>query len=164
MNISIKKMETTEETKGKAYVHWKAWHEAYAGIVNQSYLDALTLEKCEDIAFQWPDNLLVAKNNDQIIGFAGFGKYRDDELENTGEIYAIYILEKYYGKGVGYKLMHEALTLLSTYSKVAVWVLKDNKRAISFYEKCGFKVDGREETIELGSPITEIRMVLSNDN
>ena len=117
MNITIKKRETTEETKGKAYVHWKAWHEAYAGIVNQDYLDALTLEKCEDIAFQWPDNLLVAKDNNQIIGFAGFGKYRDDELENTGEIFAIYILEKYYGKGVGYKLMHEALSHLSTYPK-----------------------------------------------
>ncbi len=28
-NFEIKKMETDEEIKGKAYVHWKAWHGAY---------------------------------------------------------------------------------------------------------------------------------------
>ena len=36
--ISIKKMETDDEIKGKAYVHWKSWHEAYPGIVSQNYL------------------------------------------------------------------------------------------------------------------------------
>ena len=33
------------------------------------------------------------------IGFVGFGKYRNDELENAGEVFAIYILSQYYGKG-----------------------------------------------------------------
>ena len=50
MGIILKKMETDEEIKGKAYVHWKSWHEAYVGIVSQEYLDKLTLEKCE----KWP--------------------------------------------------------------------------------------------------------------
>ena len=31
--------KTDEEIKGKAYVHWKSWHEAYVGIVSQEYLD-----------------------------------------------------------------------------------------------------------------------------
>ena len=51
MGIILKKMETDEEIKGKAYVHWKSWHEAYTGIVSQEYLDKLTLEKCEKMAF-----------------------------------------------------------------------------------------------------------------
>ena len=51
MNIVIKKMETDAEIKGKAYVHWKSWQEAYSGIVDQRYLDSLTLDKCEKIAF-----------------------------------------------------------------------------------------------------------------
>ena len=45
MNIVIKKMETDAEIKGKAYVHWKSWQEAYSGIVDQRYLDSLTLDK-----------------------------------------------------------------------------------------------------------------------
>ena len=160
MSIIFKKMETEEETKGKAFVHWKSWQDAYKGIVNQGYLDDLTLEKCEAIAFKWPDNLIVAKDGDRVIGFVGYGKYHNDELENTGEIFAIYLLEEYCGQGIGYKLMQEGLAQVKEYSKIAVWVLKDNKRAIRFYEKCGFKADGREEEITLGTAVVEIRMIL----
>ena len=45
------------------------------------------------------------------------------------------------------------------YPQVAVWVLKDNIRAIKFYEKCGFRFDGREEELTLGTPIVEVRMI-----
>ena len=45
------------------------------------------------------------------------------------------------------------------YPEVALWVLKDNKCAIRFYEKCGFCLDGREEEIKLGSPIVEAGMI-----
>ena len=38
MNIIVKKMETDEEKRGKAYVHWKSWQEAYPGMVSQEYL------------------------------------------------------------------------------------------------------------------------------
>ena len=53
-------METEEETGGKAYVHRHAWHEAYPELVSQEYLNRLTLERCEKIAFDWPDHLLIA--------------------------------------------------------------------------------------------------------
>lgn len=79
-------METDAEIKGKAYVHWKSWQEAYSGIVDQRYLDSLTLDKCEKIAFRRTDNVIIAKDGDSVIGFVGFGKYRNDELENAGEV------------------------------------------------------------------------------
>ncbi|MBQ8954363.1 MAG: GNAT family N-acetyltransferase [Clostridia bacterium] len=160
MDIVIKTMETDDEIRGKAYVHWKAWQEAYRGIVDQQYLDGMTLEKCESIAYRWLDNILVTKDGDSVVGFAGYGKARDDDLENAGEVFAIYILSDYYGRGVGYALMQAALARLADYSQVAVWVLKDNKRAIRFYERCGYRFDGREQTLRLGSPIVEARMVL----
>ncbi len=158
MNIEIKKMESDDEIKGKAYVHWKSWQEAYSNIVNQQYLNQLTLEKCESIAYRWPDNIIVAKDDGSVIGFVAYGKYRNDELKNAGEVFAIYILSEYYGKGIGYRLMQAALSRLFEYPTIAVWVLKNNKRAIDFYERCGFSIDGREETIMLGTPIDEVRM------
>ena len=158
MNITIKPMETDEEIRGKAYVHWKSWQEAYAGIVDASYLEQLTVEKCEEIAFRWKDNILVAKDGDRVVGFVGYGKNRSEEPSKTGEIFAIYILQEYYGTGVGTNLMNNALELLREYPQTVVWVLKDNLRAIRFYEKCGFRMDGKEETIRLGSPIVEVRM------
>ncbi len=159
MGIMIKQMESAEEIRGKAYVHWKSWQEAYPGIVDQRYLDALTLEKCEEIAFRWTENILVAKDEDRVIGFVGYGGSVDDEGECSGEIYAIYVLAEYYGMGVGYRLMQAGLERIRKYPKIIVRVLKENSRAIRFYERCGFAADGNEETLELGSPVTVIRML-----
>lgn len=158
MSVIIKKMETADEIRGKAYVHWKSWQEAYPGIVDQRYLDALTLEKCEEIAFRWTDNILVAEDGDRVIGFVGYGSSGDGE-ERTGEIHAIYVLAEYYGQGVGYRLMQAGLERLHGYPKVVVRVLTENGRAIRFYERCGFLPVGREETLQLGSPVSVIRMV-----
>ena len=53
MDIVIKKMESDDEIRGKAYVYWRSWHEAYPGLVSEDYLDKLTLEKC-DLAVSLP--------------------------------------------------------------------------------------------------------------
>ena len=161
MEITIKQMESDEEIKGKAYVHWKSWQDAYSGLVDQSYLDKLTLEKCTELAFRWPDNLLVAKEDDRVVGFAGYGVCNDDTLPETGEVFAIYVLKEYYGKGAGHALMRAALEKLSGYKRIAVWVLEGNRRAVRFYEKCGFRFDGTKKQIKLGTVNTEIRMILT---
>ena len=156
-DIEIKKMETDDEIRGKAYVHWKAWHEAYPGLVSDEYLEKLTLEKCEKMAYSWTDNLIVAKDNGRVIGFVGFGD-RGDEAPGIGEIFAMYVLSEYYGTGVAQKLMEAGLRQLEGYPKVCLWVLRENKRAIRFYEKCGFSPDG-EEMISPNLGVSEIRMV-----
>ncbi len=161
MNIILKEMETDEEIKGKAYVHWKSWHEAYPGIVDQGYLDAMTLEKCEKMAYSWPDNLIVAKDNNRVIGFVGYGD-RGDEAPDTGEIFALYVLAEYYGKGVAQQLMKAGLQQLTNYPEICLWVLKENKRAIRFYEKCGFVSSG-EQQISSNIGATEIRMILKRE-
>lgn len=160
LNITIKKMETNDEIKGKGYVHWKSYQEAYQGLVAQDYLDKLTLENCIDAAFRWPDNILVAKDSEKVIGFVAYGTYRDDTMKDTGEVYALYILSDYYGKKIGYSLMCAALEQISQYHQVALWVLKGNERAIHFYQKRGFRFDGVKENIILGTKNTELRMVL----
>lgn len=158
MSIIIKQMETEEEIKGKAYVHWRAWHEAYPDLVSQEYLNQLTLEKCEAIAFKWTDHLLVAKDGDRVIGFVGYGD-RGREAPETGEIFALYVLSEFYGKGVAQQLMNAGLERLKSYQEICLWVLRENKRAIRFYEKCGFEPDG-EEMISPLIGASEIRMVL----
>ena len=41
MEIIIKPMETEDEIRGKAFVHWKSWQESYRGIVDDGYLDRM---------------------------------------------------------------------------------------------------------------------------
>ncbi len=156
-DIIIKKMETDDEIRGKAYVHWRAWHEAYPGMVSQDYLDRFTLEKAEKMAFSWTDGLIVAKDGNRVIGFAGYGD-RGKEAPETGEIFCMYILSEYYGTGVGKQLMDAGLEQLKGYPQVCLWVLKENKRAIRFYEKCGFRADG-QEMFSKNVEAAEIRMV-----
>ena len=143
MNIIIKRMETDEEIRGKAFVHWKAWHEAYSDLISREYVDSLTYEKCESMAFSWQDDLIVAMDGNTVIGFVSYGS-RGEETPDVGEIFALYILSAYYGTGVGLKLMQAGLKELSAYPEVYLWVLKGNKRAIRFYEKCGFAPTGEE--------------------
>jgi len=159
----IKQMQTNDETDGKAYVHYKSWREAYTGLIDEEYLDSVTEEKCKKIAYRWPDNILVAKEGDKVIGFAGYGTYRDDSLTDCGEVFSIYVLADYYGKRVGFELMNAVFEKLNKYSKIAVWVLKGNERAIKFYERYGFRFDGTEQEIKLGTANTEIRMIFERE-
>lgn len=129
MNFQIVPMTSEQDMDGKAFVHWKAWQEAYADLVDPAYLARLTLEKCRKMARRWPDNMLLAKTGEgRTIGFAGYGKSGDPDLEDAGEVFALY-------------------------------VLKDNARAIRFHERFGFVRDGAEKEITLGRPLTEIRLL-----
>ena len=159
-NITIVPAVTDEDIRGKAYVHWRSWHEAYAGIVPDAYLDRLTLEKCEEIALRWRDNVIVAKDAGRVIGFAGYGDAPSDGAENAdGELFALYVLAEYHGRGVGRALTDEALRLLGKRRRVRLEVLADNARAIRFYEKCGFRRSGKSRTIDLGAPLEAIEMI-----
>ena len=121
MSIIVKMMESDDEKKGKAYVHWKSWHEAYEKLVSKSYLDKLTLQKCEEWAFEWPENTYVAIDNGNVIGFmCCFG--HGEEEPDAGEINAIYVLSEYYGTGVAQKLMDTALEELKKYSRRASYI------------------------------------------
>ena len=90
----------------------------------------------------------------KVIGFISYVNFRDETIQ-AGEIIALYVLKDYYGKGIAQKLIKAALIALDHFSEIFLWVLKDNKRAIAFYQKMGFTFDGQEKTLELGKPIKE---------
>lgn len=159
MEFVIKPMETEDELRGKAYAHWRSWQDAYAGLVDPAFLRSLTQERFEQIARR-KDNVLIAKDGERVAGFVSFGPCRDEDRPDAGEVYAIYVLEEYYGKSAGYRLMSAALEKLAAFPRAVVWVLRGNERAIRFYLRCGFRFDGCEKDILLGTPVTEVRMIL----
>ncbi len=159
----IKHIETEKEIEGKAYVHWKAWQETYEGLIDREFLGARTLEMSRHWAlwaFQNNISTHIAVDSGRVTGFADYGRYRGDDLDDAGEVYAIYVLKEYYGKGVGRALMNAALREMDSFRQVAVWVLEGNGRAIRFYTKCGYRFDGRKQVIRLGEDVTEARMIL----
>ncbi len=131
MPIQIKEMETDEEIRGKAFVHWKSWQETYPGMMDEAYLASRTLEKCEEQAFRWRDNILVAKDGQRVIGFIGYGA-AGEALPETGEVFALYVLGAYCGRGVGTALMDAALARVAGCARGWLWVVKERKRGIRF--------------------------------
>ena len=146
MPITIKPLETEDEIRGKANVHWKCWQVTYPGLMSQAYLDAFTLEKSEERAFQWRDNILVAKDGDRVVGFVGYGHHGPEDPD-TGEVFALYVLPEYQGRGVGQRLMDAAFEKLSACPRLCLWAVKGNDRAIRFYEKNGFHLNGEEKFV-----------------
>lgn len=163
-NVIIRKADVND-AEGKGYVHYHAWNESYTGLIDQDFLDSRSLARCVEIARKFPQNTYVAIVENQIVGFACYIECRDDDLEDTGEINAIYILKKFYGLGIGRKLMNMCYEELCEYSKISLWVLKTNTRAIKFYEHLGFLKDGKEKSVKLnnGSSILEVRMILDKN-
>ena len=70
----------------------------------------------------------------KVVGFISYGNFRDEAIQ-AGEIIALYVLKDYYGKGVSEQLMQTAFFALDHFSEIYLWVLKENKRAIAFYQK-----------------------------
>ena len=159
MGYVVKPMETAEEMDGKGYVHYKSWQETYGGLMEASYLEGVTLERCQAMARKWTDNILVAKDGDKVIGFAAYGPCRDEGASDFGEVFAIYVLAEFHRQRVGYELMNAAFEKLKEYKEIVVWVLKGNDKAIKFYERYGFRFDGMEKEVMLGGRNVELRMV-----
>ena len=162
MVITVKQMETPEEIEGKSLVHWQTWREAYDDLLPAEFQETMTLERCRFFSQKYPENTLIAMDGMKVVGFISYGNFRDKTIQ-SGEIIALYVLKDYYGKGVSKQLMHAAFVALDQFSEIYLWVLKDNKRAIAFYQKMGFTFDGQEKILELGKPVKELRMMCSSN-
>lgn len=161
--LLIKQVESREEINGMGLVLCQGWHETYTGLVDRDFLNQITVEKGVNRAEAQKEHALISIMGDRVIGLVSFGPYRNEDAQDdskVGEIYAIYVLAQFHGKKVGYQLMNAALDRMSGYDKIVLWVLQGNEKAIRFYERYGFQLDGKEKQIVLGTEQTELRMTL----
>jgi GNAT superfamily N-acetyltransferase len=137
-----------------AIVHVDSWRTTYKGIVSDEFLTNLSYEERKRL---WENvipngNVFIAENEEgQIVGFSSGGKERTGKYKKyDGELYAIYILKEYQGKGLGKKLIQPIINDLkkSNINSMLVWVIEDNS-ARYFYESLGgIRIDS--EIVEIG--------------
>lgn len=158
--VVIKPMETNDELMGRAYVNWQAWRESYTGIIPDGYLVGRTLERCLENSRRQAFDVIVAKDGNAVIGFVSYGRYRDEDMPDAGEIYQLYVLADYKHLGIGSRLMASARDALAGmgFRGMLLWVLEDNVDAVAFYEKHGLVADGSSKVVDYGEPVREIRM------
>ncbi|MBE4909767.1 GNAT family N-acetyltransferase [Bacillus luteolus] len=149
-----------KDAKAIAKVHVDSWRTTYANIFPADFLDDLSYESREQLWLQGiPDGIVyVAEDNSgEIVGFISGGKERSGKYDGfDGELYAIYILEDYQGKGIGKALVKPLIKDLKEIglNAMLVLVLEDNP-ACSFYEALGGKKLDTMEVEIAGKKIKE---------
>ncbi|MET9873728.1 GNAT family N-acetyltransferase [Actinacidiphila glaucinigra] len=158
---------TRDDIDAVAAVRVRGWQTAYAGIVPQSYLDAMDAGADAERRKEWFDaggkrvDNLVATDGGEVTGWAALGPYRGepDDAE-VGELYALYVRPDRIGRGAGRALMDAVRARAGErgFRSLRLWVLADNARALRFYERAGFAPDGTDQ-IEMydGVPLKELR-------
>ena len=159
---------TLEDAKDISHIHALSWRSAYNNMVPQQYLDELKSDFWVSSFEYWiANNILTVQLifDDQLpVGCISYGKSRDAQLPNWGEVVSIYLLPNYFEKGYGQKLFEFALLDMkeSGHSNVYLWVLKENLNARKFYEKNNFECNHEECTFEImEKQLIDVRYVLS---
>ncbi|MFD9905753.1 GNAT family N-acetyltransferase [Streptomyces sp. NPDC059063] len=146
----------------------RGWQSAYAGIVPQPYLDAMTVAADAAQRRAWfthpgrQSTDLVAVDAGAPVGWISFGPCREQPpgMRAAGEIYALYVLPGLTRRGTGRALLAEAHSRMVThpFPLSVLWVLRDNGGARRFYERLGYRADGGTQDDDYdGVVLTELR-------
>lgn len=149
------------DAKGIARVHVDSWRTTYKHIFPEDYLQSLTYESREDLWKSVIPNgyVYIAENHDgEIVGFSSGGKERTGDYPGyDGELYAIYILKEYQGKGIGRQLVKPLVEQLTNdgMNSMTVLVLEANP-AKQFYQSLGaIEIDQLQDTVA-GKEVIEL--------
>lgn len=145
MNCLIRKKQKTD-CEGVQKVITLAWQQTYKGIINDEFLNALSLNENERIeksinSFDKNNiNELVLEIDNKIVGFVKYSESKDKNFPGHGEINALYLLKEYKGKGYGKILFDKAKQELENmgYFKIIVGCLEENN-SNEFYKHMGGK-------------------------
>jgi RimJ/RimL family protein N-acetyltransferase len=115
----------------------------------------------ERIAASEYSRSLLAEIDGVPVGILGAVGSSIPRLRHAADVY-IGVLRSYWGRGVGSALLAEALVWAPNagISRLELFVMKDNVRAIALYERLGFRVEGarRRAYIINGRPVDDLLM------
>ncbi len=145
-----------------AAVHVASKRAAYAGIVDQAFLDSKTQEEYEKKWQNWlaEEGMQVSllHADDKPCGFISYGRMQTPppgtskiRPQYTAEIFAIHIHPDHWREGFGQELIQHTVQALKEdkHSSLCLWVLGKNTRATKFYDHLGGKRLGKRD-IEVG--------------
>ena len=98
-------------------------------------------------------SFMLAARGDAVLGFCGFSAVPDKAYRPeravpagtmVGRLHSLYIDPDSLGQSIGHTLMNHALSTFAAWGceRATLWVLEGNSRAISFYERQGWRCTG----------------------
>ena len=139
-----------EDSEALARVRALSWRSAYDGLLSPEAIAAATGpgwagRQREFLAEDPSRQALLAEDGGETVGMAVYGPDREaDDRPGDAELYVIYVVPRYWSRGVGRSLMDRVIEDVRAggYSRLCLWVLAANERARRFYERYGFAVTG----------------------
>jgi GNAT superfamily N-acetyltransferase len=147
---------TRDDIDALCDAHVEAWRVGYRGLFADEYLDAESFDATRRKNWhvgRWIGHaeqvMLAGAIDGRVLGFAHSGPERIDDgepLTGRGEVFGFYLHPDAWGSGLAAALMSSSEDALRQrgYTEAVLWVLRDNPRARSFYEKAGWTWGGRE--------------------
>lgn len=85
------------------------------------------------------------------MGLLSIGATADRDNSHAFEIWRIYVAQEAQGQGIGTHLLAfaEQFAQSNDYHEMIIWAFCQNSRAITFYQKHGYRID---QTRDLGEP------------
>jgi len=85
--------------------------------------------------------------NDEVVGYTNIvfdEPYPGSPVKNVTKLDRIYLLKEFYGLKLGEALLQFDIALARANNQSGLWLYTwtENKRAVSFYERSGFKIIG----------------------
>ncbi len=128
-----------------AYIQTESWKAAFRGIVPDGLLAEYTdITKATEMYRKLLD---FGKGNGYILEIGGkphciafWDSTREAGMPGYAELICIHSLKENWHRGYGSRMIDKVLSDVRSagYSKIMLWVFKENKRAIGFYESKGF--------------------------
>ncbi|MES2762228.1 MAG: GNAT family N-acetyltransferase [Bacteroidota bacterium] len=111
----------------------------------QKYIiENLSIEKLENELNTKGSDFYFLRSHEQVIGYLKLNvgiAQTEQQPGNTLEIERIYLMNEYHGKGLGERLLKQAIDIAKQQHASYIWlgVWEENLKAISFYKKNGFQ-------------------------
>lgn len=157
---------TVDDAEAIETVRISTWKASYRGVVPDAYLDNLEVQSSRVVQIQEAIDRadagarLLAVADSQVIGMGIAGAPQDDQAPNgVGEIYAVYVLPDWQGRGVGRALLQRLTSALQAlgFRSAILWTLRDRHPTRRFYEANRWKFDGAEDRLDLQGPVHLVR-------
>ncbi|HVK89960.1 MAG TPA: GNAT family N-acetyltransferase [Mycoplana sp.] len=122
----------------------ETWRATFRGLLDDAYLDRMSPAE-QAVRHMSRRNALgvghfvaIDRTSGALVGFVNFGPARYSSPTPVGEIYALYVLPAYQGRGIGGELVRAVARRMVEGGTVTLfaWVLSTNPNRI-FYERMG---------------------------